>query len=273
MAFQNPGAFFQNLSGHTAELFRRAVNFDQPTGAGGVKNSTDFAVTAPVSGMSVNIGSGECLVPGTIGAFQGSYYALNDASVNLAIAASGSGSTQNRIDLACVSVLDAFYSGSSNSWSANIVSGSFATSPVEPSLPSSSLALAAVSVPNGITSVVSGDITGQQAYAVQVPILGVNGTAAYGPAPTSFPAWAGIRVGDLVGTTNSSGQFTVTFATPYTTWWSFLGFFQQAQNAGNIPFPNAATLGGFTVTVLLVGTNTVAGSGLLNRIGYAVIGV
>lgn len=204
--------YVETALSHSAELFRRELQCGLPLGsAGGVISATpaasvnltagvagcsDLQVSAPGSGMSVNVSAGQVIVPGSLGSgsgygigtgygmptvtlngssaptvssaaaatkvqltTQGAYYAYNDNSsgaVNLSIASSNP--TNPRIDVVVAQVEDAAYSGSNNDWKLAVVTGTAAASPAVPSLPANSVVLAYVWVPANSSSIVSGDI-------------------------------------------------------------------------------------------------------------------
>lgn len=204
--------YVETALSHTSELFRRNLQAGLPIGsAGGVVPATpassanltaglagcsDLQVTAPVSGMSVNISAGQIIVPGNLGSgsgygigkgygyptvtlnggsspniasnanatvvtltTQGAYYCYNDDSsgaVNLAIASSDP--SNPRIDVVGAQVEDAAYSGSNNDWKLAVVTGTAAASPTIPTFPNNFVPLALVWVPAASTSIVSADI-------------------------------------------------------------------------------------------------------------------
>lgn len=205
MAAQNPPFVLQNAS-HGSEVVRRELQSGLPLGsAGGVvpatvvsaqSNPGDLQVSAPVSGMTVNVAPGQAIVPGTLGSgsgygmplgygmpvvtlnggsaptvatgahatvvqmtTQGCYYVYNDNSsgaVSLAIASSNP--SNPRIDVVIAQVEDAQYSGSNNDWKLAVVTGTAAASPTVPSLPANSLVLAYVWIPAASTNVSAGNI-------------------------------------------------------------------------------------------------------------------
>ena len=165
MTAQNPGGFFQNLTGHSAELFRRAT-FAAFANEGGVigkiNGTSDLAVTAPASGMTVNVALGEILVPGSTTTTQGLYYGLNDGTVSVAVAAADASLT--RIDTIAAKVQDSAYAGGVDSWSLVSVAGT-AGSGVAPSLPASSIALANLTIPHSVTSIIAGYIADARVFA------------------------------------------------------------------------------------------------------------
>ena len=162
----------QQQSSHSAALVRQfaaaMLGAPQPGtlalgGVGGVVNSTDLAVTQNGSpNMSVNVAGGGNFIPQTIAANGGVYFGLNDATVNLAIAASNP--TNPRIDLVASTVNDAAYSGGTNNWALQVVTGTPAGSPVAPSLPSSSNALANVAVAALAVTIVNANITDKRSF-------------------------------------------------------------------------------------------------------------
>lgn len=183
---------------HSAELFRDAL---QALVSGtGVVGSSDLQVTAhSPANMSVNVGVGQAVVPGTLGATgvfpnnlnyqgytgnvqaltqQGVYYCFNNSLVNVTIAAADP--TNPRIDLVVVSDPDAQYSGSSNTPVLQVITGTPAPSPAAPTCPASSIVLAQVAVAANATSIGSGNITDKRPYlALTAPERGNPAGFAY----------------------------------------------------------------------------------------------
>ena len=87
----------------------------------------------------------------------GTYMAYNDGTTTATITTADA--TYPRIDVVCITVSDAAYSGSLNSVAINVVAGTPAGSPTVPSTPTNSIALAQVAVAAGATSITSGNIT------------------------------------------------------------------------------------------------------------------
>jgi len=107
--------------------------------------------------MSVNISAGWAAVLGTYQTNMGVYMAYNDATVNATITtANGS---NPRIDLICLTVADAYYSGASNTVTVNVVAGTPAASPAVPATPTNSIALGQVYVGTSVTSILTANIT------------------------------------------------------------------------------------------------------------------
>lgn len=204
--------YVETALSHSAELFRRNLQAGLPLGSAGgvvpatptsssnltagVAGCTDLAVSAPSSGMSVNVNAGQVIVPGSLGSTtnygmgtgygypiittnggsaptiasnahatqialttQGAYYCYNDYSsgqVNLAIASSNP--SNPRIDVVGAQVEDSAYSGSNNDWKLAVITGTAAASPTIPSFPANFIPLALVWVAAASSSVTSGNI-------------------------------------------------------------------------------------------------------------------
>lgn len=166
----NPPGFLQNAgSVHTAEILREPFNaliagkysasFGQRA-RGGVHPTLGLAFAVSQNGtpnMSVNVGSGHAFVPGSEGATQGCYLCFNDGTVNKSVAAADP--SLPRIDIVVAKVQDSFYSGSTNSWSIAVVTGTPNSTPVAPAAPNNSITLAQIAVAAGATSIVTANIT------------------------------------------------------------------------------------------------------------------
>jgi hypothetical protein len=107
--------------------------------------------------MSVSIAAGWAVVLGTYQANMGAYVAYNDAAATATITTANA--TLPRIDLVCVTISDAAYTGALNTVAFNVVAGTPAASPAVPATPTNSIALAQVAVGAGVTSIVAGNIT------------------------------------------------------------------------------------------------------------------
>ena len=169
MAAETPPYVIQGSS-HSADLFRIAnaalLGYPQPgslTAAnGGIINPTDLAVTQNGSpNMSVNVAGGVAVIPQTLAANGGVYIGLNDATVNLAIAASNP--SNPRIDIVVATVNDAAYSGGTNNWVLQVITGTPAASPSAPATPSSSILICQVAVAANASSIVNANITDKRA--------------------------------------------------------------------------------------------------------------
>jgi hypothetical protein len=155
MTLRTPPSWLQNGS-HPAENDRLTTQALWATT--GIINSSSLAVTqnSPV-GMSVIIAGGWAAIVGTTQANMGTYVGYNDAPTVVAITTANP--TNPRIDLICMTVQDAYYTGASNNVIFQVVAGTPAGSPVVPSVPANSIALAEVSVAAGALSITTGNIT------------------------------------------------------------------------------------------------------------------
>ena len=155
MTLRTPPSWLQNGS-HPAENDRLTTQALWATT--GIINSSSLAVTqnSPV-GMSVIIASGWAAIVGTTQANMGTYVGYNDAATVVAITTANP--TNPRIDLVCMTVQDAYYTGASNNVIFQVVAGTPASSPVVPSTPANSIALAQVAVAAGALSITTANIT------------------------------------------------------------------------------------------------------------------
>ena len=155
MTLRTPPSWLQNGS-HPAENDRLTTQALWATT--GIINSSSLAVTqnSPV-GMSVIIASGWAAIVGTTQANMGTYVGYNDAATVVAITTANP--TNPRIDLICMTVQDAYYTGASNNVIFQVVAGTPAGLPVVPSVPANSIALAEVAVAAGALSITTGNIT------------------------------------------------------------------------------------------------------------------
>lgn len=231
MTAQTPPYALQNAS-HSAALFRQAsssflgaalpATFSTGGTPGGVIGTGDLQVTADATAnMSVNVAAGQCWMAGSQVANQGLYYGLNDATVNLAIAAASS--SDPRIDIVVASAQDEEYSGTADGWVLQVVTGTPASSPTAPATPANSVLLAHVAVATNATSITAADITDERAYLrpsllpAGVPLYGIptDGSGPLGGVTTQTPFY--LQCGTDVFTTNASGGAAVTFGTPFPT--------------------------------------------------------
>ena len=173
MALRTPPSWLQNGS-HPAENDRLTTQALYATT--GIIGSTSLAVTQNgTPNMSVNIAVGWAAIVGTSTTTQGTYVSYNDAVVNAAIATAPS--SNSRIDLVCLTVNDAYYSGSTNNVAVNVVTGTVAASPVAPSTPANSIALAQVLVGTSVTSIITANITDVRVQTTtNLPVVSLTGT-------------------------------------------------------------------------------------------------
>lgn len=167
MAVESPPSFLQSGS-YSAEQTRRSISGLLSRGStigsivGGIVAAGDCALTAPGSGMSVNVAPGEIWVPGSSSSTQGGYYCRVSSTTNLVIAAANG--SLPRIDTVVAQVQDAAYTGSTNSFQLAVVTGT-ATSGANltnltgaGSVPASSLVVGYVLVPAAASNIISGDL-------------------------------------------------------------------------------------------------------------------
>jgi len=161
MALRTPPSWLQNGS-HPAENDRLTTQTIWKTT--GIINATDLAVTPnSPAGMTVLIASGWAAIVGSYQANMGTYMIYNDATVTATITTSNP--SNPRIDLIVATVSDAYYTGSLNQVAFQVIAGTPAASPVAPSTPINSIALAQVYVGATVTSISSGNITDQRVLA------------------------------------------------------------------------------------------------------------
>lgn len=155
-----------------AEVVRRAINVMMArnaagavgTVAGGVGSLSDFALSAPGSGLSVNVAAGECVVPGSaaFASTPSGYYLRNTASLNLPI--STANPSNPRIDMVCATINDATYHGSTNNGVIQVVTGTASSGANlsnltgAPALPDASALIGYVLVPAAASNITSGDL-------------------------------------------------------------------------------------------------------------------
>ena len=173
MALRTPPSWLQNGS-HPAENDRLTTQALYATT--GIIGSTSLAVTQNgTPNMSVNTAVGWAAIVGTSTTTQGTYVSYNDAVVNAAIATAPA--TNSRIDLVCLTVNDAYYSGSTNNIVVNVVTGTAAASPVAPATPANSIALAQVLVGTSVTSILTANITDVRVQTTtNLPVVSLTGT-------------------------------------------------------------------------------------------------
>ena len=155
MALRTPPSFLQNGS-HPAEQDRLTTQGLFRTS--GILSAADLAVTqSTVPAMSVQIAAGWGNIIGTTQANMGAYQYYNDAAATATITTADV--TNPRIDLICITINDAYYTGVTNNVAINVVAGTPAASPAVPATPANSYALAQVAVAANATSIVNANIT------------------------------------------------------------------------------------------------------------------
>ena len=167
MALRTPPSWLQNGS-HPAENDRLTTQALWKTT--GIINATDLAVTQnSPAGMSVLVAAGWAAILGTTQTNMGVYMAYNDAS---AVATITTANVSNpRIDIICITVSDAYYTGALNQVAINVVAGTAAASPVAPATPANSILLATIAVGAGVTSILTANITDSRSVATNsIPV-------------------------------------------------------------------------------------------------------
>ena len=156
MAMRTPPSWLQAGS-HTAENDR--LNTQGLVNTAGVSAGTnDLLVTqSGTPAMTVSVAAGWGWVLGTTTSTQGMYSTYNDAATTLTVTTANP--TNPRIDIVCMSVRDAAYTGASNDVILQVVAGTAAASPTVPATPASSIVLAQIAVAAGATSIVNANIT------------------------------------------------------------------------------------------------------------------
>lgn len=197
---------------YDAPDFRQAIS-SLLNPAGGVVGSGDYQVTAPASGMSVNVAEGQIWIPGSA-ANQAQYYMLNDATLSVTVPAANA--TNPRIDLIVAQVEDAEYGSGSNLGQVVDIAGTPAPSPVAPSAPASSIVLAQVYVGAAVTSITSANITDERPhyYAAMnvgqsLQLIAVNGASAGTPPSVNGPNFK-LQTG-VANPTWTGSAWTLTF--------------------------------------------------------------
>jgi hypothetical protein len=155
MTVRTPPSWLQNGS-HPAENDRLTTQALWATT--GIIKSDSLTVTQNTpAGLSVVVASGWAAIVGTTQTNMGTYVTYNDASVVLSL--NTADPTNPRIDRVCVTVNDAYYTGSLNNVVIQVIAGTPASSPVAPALPANSISLATVAVGAGATAITNANIT------------------------------------------------------------------------------------------------------------------
>jgi hypothetical protein len=119
--------------------------------------------------MAVLVKSGTAWIPGTLSGVQGAYGVLNDADVNVPIAAAHA--TLARIDIICYKIEDTQYAGAVNAASIVAVTGTPSGSPAVPTAPDNSITLAQIAVGAAVSTITNANITDVRAFIAGVGSL------------------------------------------------------------------------------------------------------
>lgn len=134
-----------------------AATTDAALGGEGVIGVNDFKITE-YSGMTVSASAGSAYVAGTSGSFAGTtYHVATNASATVTVPTADV--VNDRIDLIVLQLDEPAWEGAAPYWSIDLVQGTPAASPVEPSLPANSLKLASIYVNDTVSFIQNSDIT------------------------------------------------------------------------------------------------------------------
>lgn len=144
----NPGSWYQGAS-HNANADRAVIaGLLIQEGVG----KSDALLCGPGGLMVTNVSAGHCFIPAALGS-DGFYHGYNDATYPVTHDAADA---SPRVDRVVAKVDDNFVdAGGFNRWRIFIVKGSTASYPSPPALPSAAISLALVTVPNGVTTLLS----------------------------------------------------------------------------------------------------------------------
>lgn len=189
-------------------FFSSLAVYDQGTAAAVAPGSgvyqapfSALAVTAPVSGLSVNVSAGYAAIAASA-AGQGAYLMGLMAAGSLTVAANSSGNP--RVDLVVAQVHDL---GSSSSFcDVNIITGTPGSSPATPAVPANAIPLAKVAVANGASNIVTGNITDLRSTAVPPGCVLPVPTAAQAPPVAATQLMLNAGTGLLAQGTGVAGQ-------------------------------------------------------------------
>ena len=213
MALRTPPSWLQNGS-HPAENDRLTTKAIWQTT--GIINSTDLQITQNGGGnMSVNVSSGWAAIVGTTQANMGVYMAYNDASTNLTIATASP--SNPRIDLVVITINDAYYTGSLNNVSFQVIAGTPAASPTVPATPANSLALGQIAVGTSVTSILTANITNYGVLATspfmpKSSVINAQTGTTYTPVLTDANALVTLNNASAISVTiptNASVAYTI----------------------------------------------------------------
>jgi hypothetical protein len=155
MAVRTPPSWLQNGS-HPAENDRLTTQALWAT-TGIIKDTSLVVAQNSPPGMSVLVASGWAAIVGTTQSNMGTYVGYNDASTVLTVTTANP--TNPRIDRVCMTVQDAYYTGSLNDVILQVVAGTPSATPVAPATPANSISLATIAVGAGATSITTANIT------------------------------------------------------------------------------------------------------------------
>lgn len=239
MAVQSVPVFIQAGS-HPAEDVRRMM-YSLVGQRGGIVNAGDLAVTQNgTPNMSVNVATGDVFIPGTEGTYQGVYHGENRGSLNLSVTAAHA--TNGRRDLVVARVKDTAYSGASDTFSLEVLAGTPAASPADPTVPANCWVLARLTVDAAVTSIVTAKITDlRTSYTGQTRAAALGGIVTC--TSTTRPT-VNISAGTTIYETDSKSVYVYNGATwdlmsAASTGWTAASLLNSWQNFG-APWAGAA---------------------------------
>lgn len=155
MTVTSPAVFLQNGTYSATPIRRAFASIMRP----GIVGAGDLLVSANgVANMTVNIAVGSAWIPGTELATQGYYFFENITSIlNKSVAAADA--INGRRDLVVARIKDQEFSGLVNTADIEVITGTPAASPADPTVPANCLVLARLTVGAGVTAIVTGSIT------------------------------------------------------------------------------------------------------------------
>jgi hypothetical protein len=265
MALRTPPSWLQNGS-HPAENDRLTMQsiFNTTGVIGLAASATSLQVTqSAVPGMSVSVAAGYAAIVGTTQSNMGVYTAYNDAATTATITTANP--SNPRIDRVCLTVSDAYYTGTLNTVSINVVAGTPAASPTAPATPANSISLATIAVGAGVTSILNANITDTRTETTTLLPVGditavTAGTGLTGGGTTGAVTLATDPTVPVGWTTTATAGATTTLAAASNYTQFFTGTLTQT-----IVLPVASTMvlgEAFTIHNNSTGTLTVQSSGL-----------
>lgn len=146
----------------SAMLSSLGAGSSAPLGSGsGVRDATGNPLQVAVSaGLAVTVNTGFCMIQGTAAANTGAYSVTLDTVATLTCTAADT--VNPRIDSVCVTATDLGTSGSTAI--VQIITGTPASSPSAPSLPTDSLLLCNITVAANATTLSSGNLSDQRQF-------------------------------------------------------------------------------------------------------------
>ena len=267
MALRTPPSWLQNGS-HPAENDRLSMQAIFATS--GIIGGGSLAVAqAGTPGMAVQVAAGWGAIVGDFTTNMGVYQLYNDAATQLTVTTSNP--SNPRIDRVVVTILDAYYTGASNTVTFQVLAGTPAGSPVAPSVPQNSISLATIAVAAGATSILNANISDTRAFVTtNLPVgdltevaqgTGITVTNGTGPIPT-------VALTTPVAVANGGTGIT-SFGAGIAT---FLGTPSSANLAAALTDETGTGANVFAVSPTLTGTVTLGSAANLTQTGTNSVG-